>query len=117
MGRRASSAETMDARPVSAGPATSVRRAAAYGDLEARIERLQEAFCSLAIGVVDGYFVKVWTDPDSGEWVAECPTVKVVAQGETREEALEAVAELTRAMLDSLAEMGANVPPTDLQFP
>jgi predicted RNase H-like HicB family nuclease len=97
--------------------AVDPRSTSAYEELEARLERLQEAFASLGIGVVDGYFVKVWTDPDSGEWVAECPTVKVVAQGETREEALEAVAELTRAMLESLAEVGADVPTRDVQLP
>ncbi|MBM3500626.1 MAG: hypothetical protein FJX74_18370 [Armatimonadetes bacterium] len=83
-------------------------------DLEARIEGLQEAFASLRVGVVDGYFTKRWRDAQTGEWVAECPSVQAVAQAPTESEVVEAIGELTREMLLALAEMGAEIPPKDV---
>ena len=116
MGKRAASGAStaVESYRLGAADEASPEVAATQAELAARLERLQEAFASLQIGVVDGYFVKLWTDPDSGEWVAECPTVKTVAQADTREGALEAVTQLTREMLRALSNMGVAIPARDL---
>jgi predicted RNase H-like HicB family nuclease len=116
MASRASSASSAAIESERVDGVTEVHQdlAAVRDHLEARLERLQEAFASLTVGVVEGYFVKAWMDADSGEWVAECPTVKTVAQAESRELAMEAIGQLTREMLQALADMGAEIPPKDL---
>ncbi|MBM3474709.1 MAG: hypothetical protein FJX75_15705 [Armatimonadetes bacterium] len=117
MGKRAASGASaaVEPYPPSAVDELGPEVAVASAELASRLERLQETFASLQIGVVDGYFVKLWTDPDSGEWVAECPTVKTVAQADTREGVLEAITQLTREMLAALADMGVAIPARDLQ--
>jgi len=82
--------------------------------VEAALEELHATLASLRIVVVDGYFVKVWQDWDSGEWVADCPTVKAVAQEGSCDEAVAGIREAIRGMLATLSDSGYSVPPKDL---
>jgi len=82
--------------------------------VEAALEAVYTTLASLHIVVVDGYFVKVWQDWDSGEWVADCPTVKAVAQEESFEEAVVGTREAIRGMLATLSDGGHPIPPRDL---
>lgn len=56
--------------------------------LEEKVQRLQETINSLEFLVVDGYIGKVWQDAESDAWRGVCPTVRCVAQEDTREEAI-----------------------------
>ena len=78
------------------------------------MELLEETLANLEMAVVDGYFVKIWPDAESGEWVAHCPTVRVVAQAEDRDSVVEAIASNMSEMLNVLEEMDAERPGKDL---
>ena len=83
-------------------------------ELEGRIEALEEALSSLEVLVIDGYFVKLWYDEECDVWGADCPTVKCVAQGKTREAVGAHITSAIEDMLDSLAELGEPLPVRDI---
>jgi predicted RNase H-like HicB family nuclease len=82
--------------------------------VEAAVEELHGTLATLQLVVVDGYFVKVWQDWESGEWVADCPTVRTVAQENTRDEVVEGIRVAITGMLDTLRTGGFPVPARDL---
>jgi len=82
--------------------------------LEEKVQRLQETINSLEFLVVDGYIGKVWQDAESDAWRGVCPTVRCVAQEDTREEAIAAMQELVPAMLEALGQLGMELPPKDI---
>ena len=105
--------------------ASDAATAPAAGGLGARLEALEEEldrlhsslhrmFADLEIRAIDGYFVKVWPCTETGEWVAECPTVGVAVQEKSRDEALRAVAVMIEEMLQAKQEFGDPIPPKDV---
>jgi len=93
--------------------------------LGARVEALEEGldrlhnslhrtFADLEVHIVGGYLVKVWPGTEIDEWVAECPTVGVAVQEESRDGALEAVAVMIEEMLQARQEYGDAIPPKDV---
>jgi len=82
--------------------------------VESAVDELHGTLATLQMSVVDGYFVKVWQDWESGEWVADCPTVRTVAQEATREEVLAVIRTSIRGMLSTLRSAGHRTPPKDV---
>lgn len=85
---------------------------ARIAELEEQVDRLQDAIVGMDVAIVDGYFVRVWED--DGEWIGCCPTVGAVVQLDSREEALQGIADDTRIMLEALAELGSEPPTKDI---
>jgi predicted RNase H-like HicB family nuclease len=83
-------------------------------ELEELVERFYDAIVDLQVLVIDGYFVKIWADPEDGGFVAECPTVRATSQGGTRDEALANITSGIEEMLDHLADSGHPVPAKDV---
>jgi len=77
-------------------------------------ERFHETLANLSIALVDGYFVKVWPDGETGHWVAECPTVGACVQEPTKRKALKAIRAMVAEMLAALQEWAERVPPKDV---
>jgi predicted RNase H-like HicB family nuclease len=106
------------------GSTEEARAALAEGDnvdvrrlqtsVDAAVDELHGTLATLQISVVDGYFVKVWQDWESGEWVADCPTVRTIAQEETREEAIAAIGVSIQGMLSTLRDGGHPAPAKDV---
>jgi len=94
-------------------PASAMEPCPRCGELEALVERFHESLSALEVLVVDGYLVKVWPDAEDGGYVAECPTVQCVSQGETRDEALAGVKAAMQEMVSGLADLGHPPPPKD----
>ena len=90
----------------------SVRLMQEIARLEREVEALLTSFAHEELLVVDGYLVSVCPGVDI-PFVARCPRLRAVAQGQTRDEAL---SELRDAMSEYLAyatEAG-DVPPRDV---
>jgi predicted RNase H-like HicB family nuclease len=82
--------------------------------VQAAVDELRDTLATLQISVVDGYFVKTWQDWESGEWVADCPTVRTVAQEASREEAIAGIRRAIQGMLETLSEAGHPAPAKDV---
>jgi len=121
--RRTDDAATVEAQAPSRRPRVSGKSGASapgspvleerVKDLEEQLEEFETAFFSLGVALVHGYFVKVWEDP-SGEWIAHCPTVRCVAQEDTREAVLQAIADDIEDVVQALDDLGRTVPREDV---
>ena len=82
--------------------------------LDEMLENVHEMLAGLEMLAVDGYFVKVWPDLESGEWVAHCPTVRAVAQAGGRDAVVEAIGSSIGEMLQALADVDVAPPQKDV---
>lgn len=78
------------------------------------MESFYDVIVKLEVTVIDGYFVKIWSDPESGGYVADCPTVRATSQGDAREEAVANITSAIEQMVGHLADPGAPIPPKDV---
>ncbi len=73
-----------------------------------------QAIATIGVRAVDGYFVKIWEDPLTEVWIADCPTVGAVVQGASEDEVAIAIAESIEDMIAVLREAGHEAPPKDV---
>jgi hypothetical protein len=122
MRRAKAEGETSVAVAPGSPPVSGEASLAALTALERRMEvRMEEQLwlvhqmvASIEIMLVDGYFVKLWADPETERWIADCPTVKAVVEYASRDEVVAAIPEAMADMLEVLTEMGVPLPPKDV---
>ena len=106
--------EPTEEAPRTSAEGTNLDLRQLHDAVEAAVDELHGTLATLQMAVVDGYFVKVWQDWESGEWVADCPTVRTVAQESTRDEVVEVIRTAIIGMLDTLRAGGHPVPSKDV---
>jgi hypothetical protein len=122
--KRAKEADETAVAVAPGGPPVSAE--ASLAALERRLEeRMDEklaeqwwmviqAISGLEVRVVDGYFVKIWQNPETQVWIADCPTVGAVVQDGSEDEVASAIVESIEDMIEVLLEAGHAPPPKDV---
>ena len=94
--------------------AESKRLREEIAELEKELEALNNAVAQQRLSVIDGYVVSVRADLEGG-YLAHCPTLRAVAEGESAEAALQSLRDAMQASLDGHKHCGMPVPPEDTE--
>ena len=82
--------------------------------LEVDLERAEDALCRQELCVLEGYLVAVWPAGD-GTFIARCPTLHAVADGDSTEAAIASLKEAITAVRDGHASVDRPPPPKDVE--
>jgi predicted RNase H-like HicB family nuclease len=82
--------------------------------LEVDLERAENALCRQELYILEGYLVAVWPAGD-GTFIARCPTLHAVADGDSSEAAIASLREAICAVRDGHASLGRPLPPKDVE--
>jgi len=82
--------------------------------LEADLEQAEDALCTQELYVLEGYLIAVWPSSD-GTFVARCPTLHAVADGDSPEAAIASLREAMAAVRAGHEHLGRALPPKDVE--
>jgi hypothetical protein len=81
--------------------------------LEADLGQAEDALCRQELYTLEGYLVTVWPVGD-GSFIARCPTLHAVADGDSAEAAIGSLREAVAAVRDGHEHLGRALPPKDV---
>ena len=82
--------------------------------LEVDLDRAEDALCRQELYVLEGYLVTVWPASDD-TFIARCPTLHAVADGDSTEAAIASLKEAITAVRDGHASLDRPLPPKDVE--
>ena len=81
--------------------------------LEADLEQAEDALCTQELYILEGYLIAVWAAGD-GTFIARCPTLHAVADGDSPEEAITSLREAVATVRQGHEHLGRALPPKDV---
>ena len=82
--------------------------------LDDEVQTMHTAIAKEKLHIVDGYIISIRPDLDSG-FIARCPTLHAVAQGETVDEAAASLRDAMETSMDGRRSSGSRIPVRDTE--